>query len=72
MHVNCAIVVVNKTDNLEKLQLEAGRIVTGLPLFASHESIYSETGWQLLCDRKKVRRLSLFYCIHLPQNLLVI
>ena len=31
-------------DNPEKLQLEAGRIVTGLTLFASRESIYSETG----------------------------
>jgi hypothetical protein len=27
------------SDNLEKLQLEAGRIVTGLPLFASRQSI---------------------------------
>jgi hypothetical protein len=52
------------SDNLEKLQLEAGRIVTGLPLFASRESIYSETGWELLSGRRRVRRLSLFYSIH--------
>jgi hypothetical protein len=39
------------SDNLEKLQLEAGRIVTGLPLFASRQSIHSETGWELLFDR---------------------
>ena len=59
------MVVVNKTlDNLEKLQIEAGRIVTGLPLFASRQSIYSETGWELLSDRRRVRRLSLFYSIH--------
>jgi hypothetical protein len=51
-------------DNPEKLQLEAGRIVTGLTLFASRESIYSETGWELLYDRRRVRRLSLFYSIH--------
>ena len=50
--------------NLEKVQLEAGRIVTGLPLFGSRESIYSETGWELLYDRRRVRRLSLFYSIH--------
>jgi hypothetical protein len=31
------------SDNLEKLPIEAGRIVTGLPLFASRQSIYSET-----------------------------
>jgi hypothetical protein len=51
-------------DNPEKLQFEAGRIVTGLTLFASDESIYSETGWELLSDRRRVRRLSLFYSIH--------
>jgi hypothetical protein len=58
------MVVVNKTDNLEKLQIEAGRIVTGLPLFANRQTIYSETGWELLSDRRRVRRLSLFYSIH--------
>jgi hypothetical protein len=51
-------------DNLEKLQLEAARILTGLPLFASRESIYSETGWELLSDTRRVRRFSLFYSIH--------
>ena len=49
------------SDNLEKLLLEAGRIVTGLPLFASRESIYSETGWELLSDRRRVRRFSLLF-----------
>ena len=49
-HVNFGMVVVN-SDNLERLQLEAGRIVTGLPLFANRESIYSEAGWELLSDR---------------------
>jgi hypothetical protein len=39
------------SDNLEKLQLEAGRIVTVLPLFANLESIYSVAGWELLSDR---------------------
>ena len=42
------MIVVNKTDNLEKLQLEAGRIVSGWPLFASRQSIYSETDSELL------------------------
>jgi hypothetical protein len=40
------------------------RIVIGLPLFASRQSIYSEAGWELLSDRRRVRRLSLFYSIH--------
>ena len=44
-------------------------IVTGLPLFASRQSIYSETGWELLSDRRRVRRLSLYsqqICPRLP------
>lgn len=52
------------SDKLDKLQMEAGRIVTGLPLFASKESIYFETGWEELSDRRRSRRLNLFYLIH--------
>jgi hypothetical protein len=33
-------------DRLEKLQLEAGRIVTGLTVYSSRESLYQETGWK--------------------------
>jgi hypothetical protein len=36
------------SDNLEKLQLEAGWILSGWPLFASRQSIYSETDSELL------------------------
>jgi hypothetical protein len=36
------------SDYLEKLQLETVRIVTGLPLIASREPVYSETGCKLL------------------------
>ena len=55
-----------ESDNLEKLQLEAGRIVTYLPLFGSRESIYNETGWELVpvSDRRRIRRISLFYSIN--------
>ena len=35
---------VEFTDKLEKLQLEAARIVTGLPAYASKDSLYLETG----------------------------
>jgi hypothetical protein len=38
----------NDTDKLEKVQLCAARIVTGRPIYASRESLYSETGWQTL------------------------
>ena len=41
---NCGICYSNR---LEKLQLEAARIVTGLPIFTKTEVLYSETGWEL-------------------------
>jgi hypothetical protein len=33
-------------NKLEQLQLEAARIITGLPKFVSKESLYFETGWE--------------------------
>ena len=51
------------SDRLEKVQLEAARIVTGLPSFASINSIYIETGWEKLKTRREVRKLVLFYKI---------
>ena len=52
-----------ESDRLEKLQLEAGRIVTGLTAYARLSSIYDETGWEKLSDRREQRKLSLFYKI---------
>ena len=51
------------SDRLEKVQLEAAGIVTGLPSFASINSIYIETGWEKLKTRREVRKLVLFYKI---------
>ena len=51
------------SDRLEKVQLEAARIVTGLPSFASIHSIYIKTGWEKLKIRRGVRKLVLFYKI---------
>jgi hypothetical protein len=39
---NCGI---GYSDKLEKLQLDAARIVTGLPIFTKSEYLYAETGW---------------------------
>ena len=36
---------------LDHLQLEAARIVTGLPIFASSILIYKELGWESLAER---------------------
>ena len=51
------------SDRLEKLQLEAGRIVPELTAYARHPSIYDETGWEKLSDRRELRKLCLFYKI---------
>ena len=55
---------VNDEDKLEKIQLQAARIVTGLPLFASREALYFETGWETLKDRRNRRKLTLFHKIY--------
>ena len=48
---------------LEQVQLIAARIVTGLPVFASLNSIYAETGWKTLAERRKTKMLTLMYKI---------
>ena len=54
---------LEQQDNLEKLQLEAARIVTGLPRYTSWQILYFETGWETLEQRRKTRKLCLFYKI---------
>ena len=45
MHAKCGNGLnINDAEKLEKVQLDAGRIVTGLLLFSSREAIYFETG----------------------------
>ncbi|MEW8548488.1 MAG: reverse transcriptase family protein [Candidatus Thiodiazotropha sp.] len=51
------------SDRLEQVQLNAARIVTGLPMFASLNSLYLETGWETLSERRKIKKLSLMYKI---------
>jgi hypothetical protein len=46
---NCGI---GNSQKLEQLQLEAARIVTGLPIFTKTEILYRETGWELLSARR--------------------
>jgi len=50
---------IGNSERLEKLQLEGGRIVTGLTSYASRESIYYETGWTPLAERRKTKKLCL-------------
>ena len=58
--------------HVEKLQLDAARIVTGLPIFTKTDKLYSETGWTTLSSRRHNRKLQLFYNIkngHAPNYL---
>ncbi len=55
---------VDESNRLERIQIEAGpRIVTGLTSYASVDSIYAETGWEKLSDRRERRKTVLFYNI---------
>lgn len=59
-------------EKLEKVQLRAARIVTGLPILASRESLYFETGWASLSKRREIAKLTIMYKIHynlVPQYL---
>ena len=55
-------------ERLEKIQLIAARIVTGLPIFASRESLYFETGLDPLSTRRNLSRLKTMY--NIDRNLL--
>lgn len=54
---------ITDANRLEQVQLNAARIVTGLPVFASIRSLYYETGWETLANRRKHRKLVLMYKI---------
>jgi hypothetical protein len=42
-------------DRLEKINLEAAIIITGLTIYTSKESLYRETGWEKLSIRREQR-----------------
>ena len=47
--------------HLEQVQLIADRVVTGLPVLASLNSIYAEIGWKTLAERRKTKKLTLMH-----------
>lgn len=48
-------------QDLEKIQIEAARIVTGATKLVSFEALYRETGWVTLKARRRKHKLTLFY-----------
>ena len=54
---------ITDSDRLEQVQLTAARNVTGLPTFSSLCSLYSETGWETLAERRRNKKLTLLHKI---------
>ena len=48
-------------NELDKIQNEAARIVTGATKLASIDSLHTETGWETLGSRRKPHKLTMFY-----------
>ena len=48
-------------DELEKIQIEAARIVIGATKLVSHDNLYRETCWETLNSRRKQNKLTLYY-----------
>ena len=50
-----------EANELEKIQNEAARIVTGATKLASIQSLMSDTGWESLTSRREKHKLVFFY-----------
>ena len=48
-------------QDLDKIQNEAARIVTGTTILVSIQSLYQEVGWESLQDRRLKHKLNLFF-----------
>jgi len=57
---NCGETYSNK---LENVQLEAARIITGLPIFTKKEFIYRELCWTTLRERRSFWKINLLFNI---------
>ena len=51
----------HQANELEKIQLEADRIVTGATNLVSTQKLYSELGWNKLSERRRFQKLHQFY-----------
>ena len=50
-----------ESNDLDMIQNEAVRIVTGATKLASIDSLHTETGWETLGSRRKTHKLTMFY-----------
>ena len=59
----CDYSIIQESDLLESVQLEAARIITGLRNGMSHEKLYTEMGWVPLKERRRTNKLILLHKI---------
>ncbi|MCG8096842.1 MAG: hypothetical protein JAZ17_25000 [Candidatus Thiodiazotropha endolucinida] len=50
-----------QSNSLEKIQLEAGRIVSGTTKLVEIDKLYAELGWLKLSERRQLHKLYLFF-----------
>ena len=50
-----------ESNELDKIQNEAARIVTGANKLASIDSLHTERDWETLGSRRKKHKLTMFY-----------
>ena len=50
-----------EANELEKIQIDAARSVTGSTKLVSIDALYTETGWETLGSRRNKHKLTLFY-----------
>ena len=62
---------MGNSNKLDQLQLEAARIVTGLPIFASSILIYKELSWESLTERRKRRIFFIIFKIIMHPGIFV-
>jgi hypothetical protein len=55
--------IFDEANLLESVQVEAGRIITGLRVNSSRSKLYSELGWEPLYKRREKQKLILLYKI---------
>ena len=63
---------LHESNLSESIQVEAGRIITGLRINSSKTILYEELGWEPLCKRREKHKLILMYKIingHTPNYL---
>jgi hypothetical protein len=61
VRVNYVEILQNLINKLENIQLDAARIVTGGTRLTSHDSLYEETKWEKLKDRRNNHKLVLLF-----------